>query len=488
MVIALYPPWYQTKLEAWKRGEIDWESNRRLSDDRAEDGSAGSDKLGKTEVSRLLVHLRLDTMPGVLALVSMFSQPFSKSPDLNVHPSKRVARTEDSEPVSHKRPLQVHGIRLQELTDRESSVMTVTELEEYSQHDHVLNTFRTFGQISNLAVRGRVLLCPTETYPSALAESASSVSSDLVLLSWSTSGSISENQILSAETAEQRFGNSAFSHFLFKTLAQRTASDVAIFVDNGLGSRHNPAAGSSSRKQSVRSLRDLEISTAQPILPPIDPGHHVFLPFFGTQDDEVALRLVLQLARNPTVTATVMLFELQDAVTVEQEKTKSNPISDFDSPRPETGSKSATATMTQLPALASVATFYALRDSLPPALAQRVVFETTSVFSSTPQSIASDKNSTSIIPSPASEIVAKARSELGQSSKNAGDLIVMGQNLGLSDVLGRDERWIDSEAGKVLGGLAGAMVYGQSGNEKAVKGRFGNFVVGASLMVVRAAE
>ena len=451
LVLALYPPSYQAKLQAWQRGEIDWDGNRLAGEDKPEDDSASFSKSSKTEVSRLLVHLRLDTMPGVLALVAMFSRPLSKDTGATVHPSKRTVETDDS-PPSHQRPLQVHGIRLKELTERESSVMTVTELEDYSQHDHVLNTFRTFGQLRNVAVRGKVLLCPPETFSSTLVESAGSVSADLMLLSWSASGSISENQILPAESIQQRFDNSAFSQFASKALSQHTNCNTAMFVDNGFGSRRNAHAGLSARTHTVRSLHDLAISAVPPTLPPVDPGHHIFVPFFGTQDDLVALHLVLQLAQDSTVTATIALFETA----------------------PE--STAATSPQQSKPALT---TFYTLRDSLPPTLAERVLFETISVPSSPDVSTSSDTATL------AAEVLAKAKSEVGRSLKNAGDLIVLGRNLALDSELGRgrrgNESWIESDAGRTLGGLAGALIHAEGTSAVGLG-------IGASLVVVKAAE
>ena len=487
MVLALYPSSYQVKLEAWKRGEIDWDGNRLNDDEKTEDGSGSSTKATKTEVSRLLVHLRLDTLPGVLGLVAMFTRPNSDLPE-NIHPSRKTEQTSDTAPVLRPKPLHVHGIRLKELTERESSVMAVTELEEYSQHDHVLNTFRTFGQCTNVAVRGQVLLCPPETYATAMNESASTAVSDLMLLSWSASGSMSENQILPAETVQQRFDNSTFSHFLNKTLSRSAPCNTAVFVDNGFGSRRDPNADPASRRQSVRNLRDLEVNaTMMSSSPPIDQSHHIFFPFFGTDDDRVGLHLVLQLAQNPTVTATIILFELSDADAI-TETDAADPAAD-----PTNPSKQATATtsaiqQTNNPALT---TFHTLRDSLPAPLANRVVFETISLSST----------STSTSESAAASILTKAQSEIGRSAKNAGDLVVLGRNLSLNSILSKGrkgtEAWNESEAGKVLGGLAGWMINGAGGpgestsdgrpsTARTTSGGKKSLSVGGSLVVVRA--
>ena len=46
-------------------------------------------------------------------------------------------------------------------------------------------------------------------------------------------------------------------------------------------------------------------------LPPIaDKSHHILMPYIGGVDDRVALSLVIQLAKNPNVTATIMHLSL----------------------------------------------------------------------------------------------------------------------------------------------------------------------------------
>ncbi|KAK0843014.1 hypothetical protein LTR03_008948 [Friedmanniomyces endolithicus] len=69
----LYPPWYQRKLEAWKRGEIDWETGVPLGDAAAEADadSVRAQKHDDARIRSLVVYLRLDNMPTLLAFVSL---------------------------------------------------------------------------------------------------------------------------------------------------------------------------------------------------------------------------------------------------------------------------------------------------------------------------------------------------------------------------------------------------------------------------------
>jgi hypothetical protein len=62
---ALYPPAYQKKIEAWKRGELDWETGKPLKDGKPDMDDAVElrrQRRGPSEIRSLLVYLRLDNM------------------------------------------------------------------------------------------------------------------------------------------------------------------------------------------------------------------------------------------------------------------------------------------------------------------------------------------------------------------------------------------------------------------------------------------
>jgi hypothetical protein len=152
----LYPPWYQRKLEAWKRGEIDWDTGKPTSDGVVGTASFEAEKAESAPVKKLLVYLRLDTMPTVLALVSLFGDRAEITS--REHPSLVGQEDLDASIVLPSRSVQVHGVRMVELNERGSTVMKVSEVEEYTVFDPVLNAFRVLGQMFNLAVSGEVCL------------------------------------------------------------------------------------------------------------------------------------------------------------------------------------------------------------------------------------------------------------------------------------------------------------------------------------------
>jgi len=290
---ALYPPWYQKKVERWRRGEIDWDGNETQGAPSNRGGSI--DKLDNIQIRRLLVYLRLDSLPGLFTFLALFG------------PQGNPGVRKGAEPSPPKRPLEVHGLRIIELTDRTSSVMHVTEGEEfYSQRDPVVNAFRAFSQLHDLAVAGRVAVSPEDSYAETLVNQASETSSDFALIPWGEYGSITEDQSVPfAVNASERFRGSAHLEFVYNTIRKaRPICNAGIFIDNGFGGITKPGDRAElSRVTSSGSIRSHRDTAALPVS---NKNHHIFFPFIGGADDRAALRMVLQLARNPHVTLSIV--------------------------------------------------------------------------------------------------------------------------------------------------------------------------------------
>lgn len=395
MTAALYPPWYQRKLEAWKRGEIDWDSGAPLLDDSSEAATddVTKQKLESSRISNLLIYLRLDTMPTTLAFVSLLSGKPSDSMT-----KKHPAQTNESEQsvIAHqngtKRPTEVHGVRLVELTERGSTVMKVSEMDEYSAFDPVLNAFRVLGQIYNLLVSGEVFIIPQSSYAETLVTRAADESADLLLLPWSETGSMNEEQTISKDSVRQRLTSDSYGGFVTQAL-NNASCNAAVFINRGfsgtLKQRHAPL----TRRISTVSLRSSQRDQTSTIR--TDRSHHIFMPYFGGADGRVALRLVLQLAENPEITATVIHYPSSgvEHQTVIAGKENENQLSLQRS-------------------IESDATFFAtIQRSLSAHLEGRVVLDTTASTS------------------PSKDAIEKAQTEIGQNPKNGGDIIIVARSV-----------------------------------------------------------
>jgi hypothetical protein len=445
-----YPPWYQKKVESWRRGEIDWDTGKPL-DSETPRTSVHYEKLAAEKIKRLAVYLRLDSMPNLLAFTSLFGGN-ADQPAPKTHPSKAVSTSRDTgdstiEETSVNRPVEVYGLRLLNLTDRGSSVMQVSEIESYTAYDPVVNTFRTFGRLHNLAVSGEVLVVPENSFAETLSTHASD--SDFLLLPWSETGGMSEQAIIEDKGTKNKLAASSYTAFVQSTLEQSTIP-VAVLINKNFGGSKNKDQKRGMKLTRTLSSVSLHSAAAKEVTAPIaDRSHHIFFPFFGGADDRAALRLILQLAENPQVTATVVHFEVSESLTT----------STTTSLAQVTVGKAGESVMVSTPMRDQDAAFFAsLRASLPTEMSNRVVFETVSSTS------------------PIADVIARASIEVGQAPKNAGDLVVLGRNIHRNGVLGKDEgdeiRGATSASG-TLGVLA----------EKVWEGK-----LGASVLVVKAAH
>ncbi|KAI0429096.1 K+/H+ antiporter 1 [Xylaria sp. FL1042] len=400
----LYPPWYRVKLEKWKRGEIDWDGKPLTLEDS--DRAGPSEERPDSNIRRLLIYLRLDSLPSLFTFISLLGEENASRPESASSDDKCQG------PPIKKRPLEVHALRIVELTERTSSVMKVTEGEDASRRDPVVNAVRTFSLLNDVAVSESVVVAPEESYAETVAIHASEQKSDLVLIPWSEIGSNTEDQLISYRVAsEDRFTGKAHLDFIRNTLS-KVVCNTGIFISNGfsgIGPIGKPRAAF-SRTLSITSMR----SHKEAVLPPIaDKSHHIFLPYIGGVDDRVALSFVLQLAKNPNVTATIAHLTWvndNDEITTVLESTL-----------PEDPSSLKAIINTEITAQDS--TFLATtRSSLLPNLSDRIDFIEVSV---------------SRISAPG-RVVELASEYVGQNPRNAGDIIVVGRRHAALPVATRD--------------------------------------------------
>lgn len=132
------------------------------------------------------------------------------------------------------------------------------------------------------------------------------------------------------------------------------------------------------------------------------------MPFFGLgADDRVALRLVVQLAENPGVTATIVHYDSPDTIASVESASKGVKSEEK---RPEL--VSATSTTSRSTQGEFAVFFAAMQRSIPADMAGRIVFD--SVTSTTPLQ----------------DALTRAQAEVAQNPKNGGDIIVTGRHIG----------------------------------------------------------
>ncbi|EFX06136.1 K+/H+ antiporter 1 [Grosmannia clavigera kw1407] len=402
----VYPLSYRQKCEKFRRGEIDWEGNPINSEDDSQRESL--DKLKQTQVRRLLVYLRLDSLPGLFTFISILG-------NIDGPNSKAAEDGKMQTETAPRRHLQVHGIRLLELTERTSSVMQVTEVNEFTRHDPVVNTFRTFSQLHDLAVSGQVAVSPAASFPETLVTEATEMESDFVLIPWGERGLVSDESsaLFTMSSSTTRFDDRAHLDFLHAAM-DKAVCNTGIFIDNGFGT----ASGSRHEQPSLTrtvSLLSMRSHREPATLPVANKTHRIFFPFFGGVDDRVALRVVLQLAKNTNISLTIAMFNTDGEGAVGShgpEVVGASLSASISADEPMSKSK-AMAVQDELSAH-DLGLLSMLQSSLPSELSGRVKFVDVSV-----------NGSASVL---LDEAMVRAGQVVGQGPRNGGDIVVLGRH------------------------------------------------------------
>ena len=312
LVSFLYPPTYQRKLELWKAGKIDWDGNPLHPEENEEEVVK---RLSSTD--RLLVYLRADGLSSLFSLVNLFSNAGQRHSSrqltqLTPIPEKGLFTTAlrhsmDESSTSTDRSLtqgrlRIHSLRLTGLSERTSSVMRVSEPhEEYAGNDPIMKAFGSLAYASSsrdVVISGHVAIVPSESFAETLASKAAHTSSDLIVLPWSETGTLSELPSYFVGSAQRdALSNREFARLtddVFRA-AKRTAG-VAVYVDKTV-IKTTSSSALPADLPSAASIYDENTVTFS------SDGSktHIHALYASTSDDLFAVKLALQLAQNPSV-------------------------------------------------------------------------------------------------------------------------------------------------------------------------------------------
>lgn len=332
-----------------------------------------------------------------------------------------MSPVEDDETTLH-----VHGVRLMELTDRDSSVMKVSE---HALWDPVINIFKAFGEWNHMNLMAGASVVPEHSYADTIVNIARQDTADLLLLSWSETGTLIDRHNGLELNAASRFGNGAYTDFVSNVL-ERVPGNVGILVEHSDDSR-----SSSKKPASTRSTSGISSQAIPwPRQPTGNRSHHIVLPYFGGDDDRLALRFVLQIAQNDHVTATVI--QMTGLLAGFPKAVLSTTVAAAGS----SGGQAASGSQSD------IVFFESLRDSVPNDIKERVLFQQLELEDS--------------ISDPVHIATVAVRAELNQAPDKSGNIVVVGRRSiptevgagsSMDDMIGSDTRC-------ALGSMASAMV------------------------------
>ncbi|KAL9543950.1 hypothetical protein MBANPS3_007877 [Mucor bainieri] len=213
VVIWLYPEWYQ-KQTANAIDDTQMQGNdNRVDSEPDTPADKGTIKLSTVEAVgheryRLLTMLnRIESIPSIMALMKLLKRD-------------KVATS-----------VEVHALRLLELTQRTSAVMKFKDLRETQRQDPVLNVLRTFANLIGIqSLQTHVDLCASSDIIKTVSDYGSNVDADIILLPWINRYIINNENyaaaLLDSNYAELEFVNGAFSiHYC----------NIGLFIDRGFG-------------------------------------------------------------------------------------------------------------------------------------------------------------------------------------------------------------------------------------------------------------
>ena len=312
LVVWLYPPWYQRKLDLWKKGKIDWDG-KPLPQEESSESSEGDWAEHHEAVRKVIIYLRVDGLPRIFTLVSMFAAkrepeehagPLLKPEGGGVFKNQRATASV----TTIRRPVRVNGLRLVELTERESSVMRVSELEEYAARDPIIKAFGTFGTSQDVSVAGQVAVVPGRTFSSTLLRRAKDLTADFIVIPWSETGTMSEQPSFYDEHTGGPLANREFAKLVSDTFDKaRAFSNVGVIIDKMVilpvvqdENNTDKPPFQLNRTNTGISMADRNKSVIEFKLS--DSGRNRLVVLYtGSEDDLFAVKLGLQFAKHDNV-------------------------------------------------------------------------------------------------------------------------------------------------------------------------------------------
>lgn len=223
VVMWLYPEWYQKQsAERFVNPEYDTES---IDIDKKDPSVLGTSRLESDQYFSLVTMLnRIDTVPSMMALIRLLKQDPLITENVN------------------KSRLDIHALRLLELTQRASDIMKIQDIRETQKQDPVLNVLRTFTSLIGIeSLQTRLDFRTPSEYIRTVSDYSELVSADMVLLPWVSNSHIQNtiqqqeinplDQHVAGDLTPYQMSDADFA----STAYSITHSTVGLFIDRGFG-------------------------------------------------------------------------------------------------------------------------------------------------------------------------------------------------------------------------------------------------------------
>ncbi|KAK9388026.1 Sodium/hydrogen exchanger family-domain-containing protein [Lipomyces mesembrius] len=303
LTTLLYPAWYQKKVALWRRGEINWNDpfvdmptvpnradTRRPSAETVREDAA---PVGPLKV--LVMLTRLESITGITVFLRLLipNRGYASGEQAQaIHPSRRSA-SEKVDSISIARQsdaLMIHGLKLEELTDRTSALMRASSIEDEDsplslRKDPILQSFVSVGKFWDRSrITGAKAIIPDHEFAEYTASKAADLDSDMVVVPWTVTN-----------TADSDFLTSKMIRIV-KGLYESATCDVVVVLDRGFDDAAVERVNEGNNAANWMFTRGGH-----------GERHHILFPFFGNKDDLEALKFLKErVFGNKDVTATIV--------------------------------------------------------------------------------------------------------------------------------------------------------------------------------------
>ncbi|KAJ1868607.1 K(+)/H(+) antiporter [Coemansia sp. RSA 989] len=295
LVTWLYPPKCQKRLEDQLQGDESKDSK---------DPNAGP------PVNMLIVLNRIQQVPAAMALLSYFHRKPPSSSALSLGH------------LPFYRPIRVFGLRLLELTGRDSSIMKHYESELQILTDPAISMFRTLAQVVKLVFHGALNFSDYEHFADNIINSAQDAGAEITIVTaFGRRKSLLEGSVHKSSAQAGHLVPGWFESLGWGFSAEQQASFVielftkaqnhmCVFIDCGLAETEETAKADYNVASGVCS-DDVIIEEGAPLAAESSDDQHVpviVVPFFGGADDRQAVKLVSDLCTQTPVRVQVWRF------------------------------------------------------------------------------------------------------------------------------------------------------------------------------------
>jgi hypothetical protein len=182
----------------------------------------------KEETYRLMVTLnKLESVPAMMVLIQMLHH------DAN---SERRRRRSHQQPLRWPLvQLQVHALRLIELTQRSSAVMKIQDMDTL-ERDPVLSVFRTFAKLSGIKLQDDVNITSPTEFSNVVTDIAQDERVNAIILPWqllSKDSSGNEDHLESSSEFSKEAMDGARDAAFVRRVLENSQQTVGVLVDRG---------------------------------------------------------------------------------------------------------------------------------------------------------------------------------------------------------------------------------------------------------------